>query len=106
MPRVNDGQHDEVNAIAPLPKAQIRVAGRHDIGGTEPAARAHAAIEQFSISGLSVKYGKVEQIFGSLAGVERDADFEFFGEYPGKGPRMLDEQIFVTRPNHISHAEE
>src|ERR1700736_4735601 len=102
---MNDGQYDEVNAVAALTEAQIRVAWSHDVRRSQLAAPTTAFIEDLCITSLAVNDGEVEQVFGPRRGVERYSDFEFLGEHPRKGPCMFDEQIFVALANHVSHAK-
>src|ERR1700722_2907129 len=105
MARMLDGPYDEVNAVAPFAKPQIRGTWRLDIRRSVQAADAAAAVVEFRIAGAAVCDREVEQVFDSLLGVQCDPDLEFVRKHPCKGPGMLDKQVLMALSNHVTHAE-
>src|SRR5580658_4448 len=82
MERVLDWPYDEVNAVAPIAKAQIRGTCILDIGRSIQAADTAASVVELRIAGAAVGDRKIQQVFDSLLGVHGRPNLEFVGKHP------------------------
>src|SRR5580704_17251988 len=105
MATVLDRPYDEVNAVAALPEAQIRGTRRLDFRRSIEAADTATPLVELRVAGPAVGDREVEQVLDPRLRVQCHPDLEFVGEHPRKGPGMLDEQVLVALPNHVTHAE-